>query len=142
MRLMIVVAVAACVASLSGCKSGEALGALGSEEDGLRCDLPQVGDRVHVEIRYADDGRPSAVPDECRVAPGTRITWLGPDDGGTPFALSFPGGSPARDARGELRSDRSGDRQKVVIVAGDAKGTYKYEIAANGIVVDPAIIIR
>lgn len=143
MRLILVFAAAALTAGLSGCES-DTMKRLGiGEEDGLRCDLPRVGERVHIEIRYADDGTPSAVPDECTVAPGTRIAWLGPDGNATPFELTFPGGSPAgRDAPPELRSSEAGDRQKVTLVAGDTEDRYKYQIAANGVLVDPAIIIE
>lgn len=143
MRLTLVFAAAAFAAGLSGCET-DTLKRLGiGEDEGMRCDVPRVGDRVHIEIRYAADGTPSAVPDECTVAPGTRIAWLGPDRNAAPFELTFPGGSPAgRDAPPELRSSEADGRQKAALVAGEATGRYKYQIAANGVLVDPAIIIE
>lgn len=111
-------------------------------EDGVRCGQPSTDGRVYVEIRYAPDGTPSAVPEACNVARGTRITWRGPDDDATPFELDFVVASPA--GRGkplEIRSGNASRRQSVVIVADNAPGRYKYGIRANGITVDPAIII-
>jgi hypothetical protein len=141
MRVLLVIAAVAIGTGLAGC---EMLGDPKTlESDGPRCDFPGAADRVHIEIRYGADGTPAAVPDECTVRPGTRITWVGPERDARPFALAFPGGSPA--ARGEgddLTSDRIDEREKVVLVAGDIERRYKYEIDANGITVDPAIIIN
>lgn len=98
---------------------------------------------MHIEIRYANDGTPSAVPDECRVPPKARITWRTTGDNAKPFELRFPDGSPAGpDERSRVHSVSDEMRQKVVLVAGDQEGRYKYDIIANGIVVDPAIIIE
>ena len=139
MRMGTIVALAV-GAGLAGCASDGGL--WGAEDDGLRCGLPPIGDRVHVEIRYADDGTPSAVPEECTVAPGTRITWRGPEETPTPFLLRFTEASPAgRGEPRELPSRETADRQRVVIIAGEVEGRYKYGIEANGIMVDPAIII-
>lgn len=143
MRLMLIVAAMACSAGLAACKTANMPERLGLDGDGLRCDLPRVGDRVLVEIRYANDGTPSAVPGECTVAPETRITWQSTADSTTPFERRFPDGSPAgRGERTQVRSSIDDEDQKIVLVAGDQDGRYKYEIVANGIVVDPAIIIE
>lgn len=127
---------------LTGCASNGVGGRLDLAEDGARCDRPTIDGRVHVTIRYAPDGTPSAVPEVCKVARGTRITWRGPDGDATPFVLEFTQASPA--GRGqplEIRSGRTTNGHSVVIVADNAPGTYKYGIQANGITVDPAIII-
>lgn len=142
MRIIGTIGALAVGIGLAGCASNGNGGRLDLVEDGVRCGLPAIGGRVHIEIRYAGDGTPSAVPEDCTVAPGTRITWRGPAGSATPFVLRFTSASPA--GRGEPRELSSGetvDRQKVVIVAGDIEGRYKYAIEANGIVVDPAIII-
>lgn len=138
MRKTLVFAIVALVSGLMGCQT-ELL-----SSDGVRCDVqPLASDRVSIEIRYADDGRPSAVPENCTVPPRTRITWRGPADDDAPYVLMFPGGSPGADGgRGELPSRSIDGRQKVELVTGDTEGTYKYSISANGIEVDPAIIIK
>lgn len=141
MRIGTIVALAVGI-GLGGCASDGNGWQGGLEEDGLRCGLPPIDGRVHVEIRYAADGTPSAAPEECTVAPGTRITWRGPEQAPTPFLLRFAEASPAgaREPR-DLPSRETGDRQRVVIIAGEVEGRYKYGIEANGITVDPAIII-
>lgn len=138
MGKMRVFATVALMAGLTGCVTDLV------SSDGVRCDVqPLAGDRVSIEIRYADDGRPSAVPENCTVPPRTRITWRGPADDDAPYVLMFPGGSPAADGgRGELPSRSVDGRQKVELLAGDTEGTFKYSIRANGIEVDPAIIIK
>jgi len=96
----------------------------------------------HIEIRYADDGTPSAVPEECTVAPGTRITWRGPEETPSPFVLRFTKANPAGHGEPrELPSRAMAGRQQIGIIAGNVKGRYEYGIEANGITVDPAIII-
>lgn len=127
---------------LAGCASNGFGERLEVADDGVRCDRSTMDMRVHVEIRYARDGTPSAVPEECRVARGTRVTWRGPDDDATPFVLEFTQASPA--GRGqplEIRSGRTTNGHSIVIVADNEPGIYKYGIQANGITVDPAIII-
>ena len=142
MRIMGIIGALALGIGMTGCASNGNGARLDLVEDGVRCGLPAIGGRVHVEIRYANDGTPSAVPEECTVAPGTRITWRGPQDDATPFVLRFSDASPAgRGEPRELSSRDTADRQKVVIVAGNLEGRYKYGIEANGIMVDPAIII-
>lgn len=132
-----------CIAAAAGSMLGGCQLVQQLEPDGLRCDLPRVGNSVSIDIRYAADGTPSAVPDECTVPPDTRIVWRGPAGNATPFTLTFPGGSPAaRGGRGPLPSHESGGVQKVVLVTSAEDGRYKYDIAANGRVVDPAIIIK
>ncbi|MDQ3287364.1 MAG: hypothetical protein M3Q42_03715 [Pseudomonadota bacterium] len=141
--MTLIVAAVACSAGLAACETGNPLERLGLNRDGLRCDLPNAGDRVHIEIRYAKDGRPSAVPDVCTVEPKTTITWRSTADSKTPFELRFPDGGPAGvSERTEVRSSNVDENQKLVLVAGDEEGRYKYDIVANGIVVDPAIIIE
>ncbi|HSM11364.1 MAG TPA: hypothetical protein VK827_07325 [Lysobacter sp.] len=128
---------------LAGCATHGNVGQWGAmDEGGARCGLPPVDGRVFVEIRYAGDGTPSAVPEECTVAPGTRITWRGPEGTSTPFVLRFAEASPAgRGEPRELASEKTDVRQEVMIIARNVKGRYKYGIEANGIMVDPAIII-
>lgn len=142
MRVMHAIALAVIAAGMAGCATDGDVGPYGQDVDGPRCDSPLRGDRVHIEVRYAGDGTPSAVPDECTVAPGTRITWRGPADNATVFDLAFPGGSPEPRGGRDYRSGSVDARQKVGLVAAGAEGRYKYAIAANGIAVDPAIIIK
>lgn len=56
--------------------------------------------------------------------------------------LRFTPESPAgRDEPPEVQSSKTPNSQRIVIVAKNAPGRYKYDIQANGITVDPAIII-
>ncbi|MFC3549952.1 hypothetical protein ACFOLC_02880 [Lysobacter cavernae] len=115
-----------------------------SDGDGDSCSkLMRKGNQVYIDIGYAGDGRPSATPDKCKVKPGTQITWRNPGGDLRPFEIVFPGETPAAtvDRRGLTAQMRDG-RYKVVITAGNKTGTYKYGITANGISVDPEIIIH
>lgn len=114
------------------------------DADGDSCSNPlRKGSQVYIDIGYAGDGRPSATPDKCTVKPGTQITWRNPGRDMRPFEIVFTGETPATtvDRRGLTAQMRDG-RYKVVITVGDRKGTYKYGITANGISVDPEIIIH
>lgn len=130
---------------LSGCAMHEDMLAdmHPSGPDGTWCGIPGVKGAVYVEIQYAGDGTPSAVPSTCTVSPQVDITWRGPAGDMIPFEIVFPGESPAwRDERRQLLSSEVEGRYKVKIKASDKAGTYKYGIKANGKELDPAIIIR
>ena len=114
-----------------------------SGPDGAWCGTPDATGPVYVEIHYAGDGTPSAVPDTCTVDPGTDITWRGPPGELIAFEIVFPGESPAlHGERAQLRSSVIDGHSRVRIKASDKPGSYKYGIKANDIEVDPAIIIR
>lgn len=114
-----------------------------SDADGARCGSPAARGPVHIEIRYAGDGTPAAVPATCTVAAGTEITWRGPAGDLVPFEIVFPAASPAwRDDRPRLMASEAGRHYKVRIKASDRPGIYKYGIKARGREIDPAIIIR
>lgn len=111
--------------------------------DGAWCGTPGASGPVYIEVHYAGDGTPSAVPDTCRVAAGTDITWRGPPGDLVAFKIVFPAASPAwRDDRRLLVSSEVDRQYKVKIKAADQAGTYKYGIQARGKEIDPAIIIR
>ncbi len=118
-------------------------------EDGALCDGTPA-DRVHIEIRYADDGTPEAIPAECVVRSGTRVVWR-TRTGGAAFELEFQGGSPGLDVyatpereQRDFHSRNQDGRQKVGISAKDVSHEtgLKYDVVANGRRLDPAIIIR
>ena len=111
-------------------------------DDGTWCGTPGATGPVYINITYADDGAARASPENCYVDSGTEVTWRGPLGEPVEFRIEFKAAVPlAGDAVGSLAS-RPGRRDKVRRVISGADGTYDYGIAANGIVTDPAIIIR
>lgn len=111
--------------------------------DGLWCGDPahESSTKVYVNVRYADDGMPSASPDVCEVRRDTQVTWRGPADGAASFALDFPGGPPGRGRLASAPAPETG-RQKVILWATGEPGTYKYGITANGKRLDPDLKIK
>lgn len=109
--------------------------------DGVACpaDRPGSASRVWIRIDYARDGRPSAVPENCHVARGTEVVFRAE---GAPFEIAFKQQSPNPNAPLQLPSNAEQGMQKARVRAAGARATYRYGIRANGIEVDPAIIIH
>ncbi|GAB3386320.1 hypothetical protein [Lysobacter fragariae] len=95
--------------------------------------------KVYVNIKYANNGKPSASPDTCDVKQGSTVTFRGPEGESANFILDFPSGPPGD---GELASVVGKGRHKVVLDATEPPGTYKYGITANGHHVDPDLKIK
>lgn len=109
----------------------------------VRCGDAAASSRVFIEIAYAADGMPSATPDECSVAPGTRVEWRGPAGDGRGFDIRFKRENPVPAAPGGvLRSGAADGRQVAAGVLGPTRGRYPYAIRAGSKERDPAIIIR
>ncbi|MGQ4658926.1 hypothetical protein [Lysobacter sp. F6437] len=105
------------------------------DADGVPC-----ADSAGAPSVYIDVGAP---PPVCEVDPDTAVTWRGAP-GADGFQIRFTSAaSPAgpRAAR-SLNSTSRGGRQKIVLTARNASGTYNYEILTATGGVDPAIIIR
>lgn len=97
---------------------------------------------VVIHVTFHGNGRPAVRPDECHVDHGAGIVWRTDDGVDVPFEIDFEGESAAgRDAPRHLRSESGQSRQRVRLTAGNAPRRYKYAIEANGVRVDPAIII-
>lgn len=113
-----------------------------SAADGVACpgDRPGTDRRVWIRIGYARDGRPTAVPENCHVMRGTEVVFRAE---GAPFEIAFkqqsPGGSSAPR---QLPSRAEQGMQKARVYAAGPRTIYRYGIRANGIEVDPAIIIH
>lgn len=113
-----------------------------ADPDGVACSSDSSGmGAVFIEIVYASDGTPSSVPDQCHVSQGTPIVFRTVAGEMRGFVIDFPTASPGRHLRGPQPSGPRGGRQKLDIVADGPLGTYKYDIEANGHIVDPDIII-
>ncbi|MFC3717156.1 hypothetical protein ACFONC_13430 [Luteimonas soli] len=108
----------------------------------------------YIEVAYAADGTPVVAPDSCKVKVGATVTWRGPASDQTPFTLRFDGdpgsvekGTPPRDRRSMISTSslevesEPGLHQEVAITA-ENTGDYKYDVEANGHVLDPHIIIE
>lgn len=149
MRIMPVLSAAAIGLALGGCASVDAVRA-----DGVPCVAGVTTDRVYLEVAYAADGTPLPIA-ECTVRSGTTVTWRTRNGDGRAFKLGFKTGNPddgsettdreITAARGyrEFPSAAEGGRQKARIKAKpvQARTYYKYDIQANGKVLDPVIII-
>lgn len=110
--------------------------------DGVACpvDRPGTAGRVWIRIDYARDGRPSAVPENCHVTQGTEVVFRAD---GAPFEIAFKQQSPGGpNAPRQLPSRAEQGMQKARVRAAGPRATYHYGIRANGIEVDPAIIIH
>lgn len=93
---------------------------------------------VYVDVAYAMDGTPSAVPNKCFVDNGATVTWRDPPDRTTQFNLVF-----ADNVGGTLRAAQAARRYKLsAVIEGKPGQQFKYGIQANGKTVDPAIIIK
>jgi hypothetical protein len=96
-----------------------------------------------ITIAFDSSGMPFANPDPCNVNKGTKITLQTAPGVDSPFDIDFQDESPAGPhADKHLKSKEEDSRQKVKLTADNATATYKYSIRANGITVDPAIIIQ
>ena len=103
---------------------------------------------VDILIEYADDGTPSARPDPAYVCVGCTISWHTSVGNDVPFEIVpklawIDERGPALDALG-LQSHRNHEKhyQQVKIGASAIAGTYHYGIRANGITVDPDVVIK
>ncbi|TQD51090.1 hypothetical protein FKV25_02180 [Lysobacter aestuarii] len=114
----------------------------GTDPDGPACQASLAqGGVVHVDVAYAPDGMPSASPDTCKVASGTRIVFRTPPGEARTFSIEFSGPPPGARAAGRLPSVARGSQRVVELLADGAPGSYKYDIHANGRTLDPVIII-
>ena len=124
---------------LSGCSQKA-----GDGDDGEACASPAKGNKVYITVTY-DAGAPSVSPADCYVLKGTQVT-LRTDPPGPKgaFDIEFKQQSASvRDAPKKLHSEQgNSNRQRIKLKADNEKGTYGYTITANGIPVDPAIIIQ
>lgn len=143
----------ATMAGLSGCHAPGAVGTdvpaggippghagSGPNEDGRLCGESPAGE-VYILIGYAASGMPVVSPDRCHVAPGTRITWRGPDNDRRAFEIEFKAASASDQGQQRIPSEAGPDRSKARIVAKRAVGRFAYSIKANGKELDPQIII-
>lgn len=145
MKAKVAVIATLLVAGLVGCgkqRPPDAQVAPAADADGTWCGANAKGP-VYINIIYAQDGMPSADPDQCTVDPGAEVTWRGPDGNPTSFAIKFKDVSPVdQDERLGLASDELDKQHKVKKKMSVKAGTYAYGIQANGKEKDPAIIIR
>jgi len=107
--------------------------------DGVPCAQSAGAERVWIDIPSYQEGP----KDDCEVDQGTTIVWRGPPEEEDPFALEFTGPSPGGPgSQREYTSRDRGDRHTVTIDASGPPGPYPYAIKVDGVVLDPAIIIR
>lgn len=124
---------------LSGCAQKT-----GDSDDGEACASSAKGNKVYITVTY-DGGAPSVSPENCHVLKGTQVT-LRTDPPGPKGAFDIEFKQESAAGPGEpkkLHSEQgNSNRQRIKFRADNAKGEYKYTIIANGIPVDPAIIIQ
>lgn len=103
---------------------------------------------VDILIKYAPDGAPSAHPDPALVRKGGTITWHTEVGNELPFEILpklawIDERGPSVDVLA-LQSHLNHDMhyQEVKIGASTIAGTYHYGIRANGISVDPDVVIK
>lgn len=99
MKAKVAVIATLLVAGLVGCgkqRPPDAQVAPAADADGTWCGANAKGP-VYINILYAQDGMPSADPDQCTVDPGAEVTWRGPD--GNPTALRSSSRMSARSTR-------------------------------------------
>ena len=111
-------------------------------DDGTWCGTPGATGPVYINITYAANGAARASPENCYVDSGTEVTWRGPMGEPVTFRIEFKAAAPLAGDVGPLESSMTGRRDKVRRVISGPDGNYAYGIAANGVVTDPAIIIR
>lgn len=113
-----------------------------SDPDGVSCAHSLGASSVYIDVEYGSTEIRTPTP-TCAVDPGTVITWRAEVRSRERFGVSFTGPSPV--AGGEPRSFNSepdDGRQRIVLTAGNASGTYRYTLLTSTGGVDPAIIIR
>ena len=121
---------------LAACSTTGSMG--GSDSDGVACRDSAGATTVYIDVEYSGGVVGTPTP-TCEVDPGTRITWRAAFG----FRLRFDHASPGgRGAPLEPSSTERDGRQKIVLTAGNASGTYRYAILTRDGSVDPAIIIR
>ena len=97
---------------------------------------------VYVDVQYAADGTPSAVPDTCYVDSGATVVWRDPPDRTTAFNLVFSDRVTGTKG-GLLGASRAATGYSLsAVINGNPAERIKYGIQANGKTVDPAIIIK
>jgi hypothetical protein len=103
---------------------------------------------VDILIEYAGDGTPSAHPDPAYVRKGGTITWHTEVGNEEPFEILpklawIDERGPALDVLA-LQSHLNHEKhyQEVKIGASTIAGTYHDGIRANGITVDPDVVIK
>jgi hypothetical protein len=116
----------------------------GDGDDGEACTSSSKGNKVYITVTY-ETGAPSVSPENCHVSKGTKVT-LRTDPPGPKgaFDIEFKQESAAGPgAPKKLHSEQgNSNRQRIKLKADNVEGEYKYTIIANGIPVDPAIIIQ
>lgn len=86
---------------------------------------------------------PTVDPDRCEVDAEDKVLLRTGEGVEVPFAIDFDGPSPAGPhANPHQDSKKEHARQVVKLDIDNVAGVYKYTITANGIPLDPAIIIR
>lgn len=115
--------------------------------DGSLCGSAAPGDPVYLEVSYAG-GMPAVDPDPCTVKQGTVVTWRGPLFDDTAFSLEFAGlpgtaivGSQTMAGRANAFGSESQEFRHKVRMTADTTGQFKYDVVANGVRLDPHIII-
>ena len=103
---------------------------------------------VDILIKYAEDGTPSADPDRAYVRKGGTITWHTEVGVEVPFEILpkvawIDERGPSLDVLAlQSQPNKEMHYQQVRIGASSIVGTYPYGIRANGITVDPDVVIK
>ncbi len=130
---------------LSGCASLQGHSDTGPNEDGSLCSNTPSSTPVYIQIGYGPGGIPLVNPADCHVRPSSRITWRGPDGSDTAFEIDFKAASASSTGEDQVPSNsertREGIREKAQISATSTLGSYGYTIKANGMQLDPSIIV-
>ena len=145
------VAAVALLTFVTGCSTGKAMQASSVRQVGAAMGEPVMCPKegggkklpiVYVDVQYAADGTPSAVPDTCYVDSGSTVVWRDPPDRTTAFNLVFSDkltgtrGGPLTATRATAGYSLS------AVISGKPGERIKYGIQANGKTVDPAVIIK
>jgi len=148
---MAVVAVAALTVA-AGCSTSKAMQASVSaaslpKGDGVVCPSTKEEGKgpmtVYVDVQYAPDGTPSAVPNECYIDSGATVVWRDPPDRSTAFNLVFSDKRTGNRVANLKASMAAAKRYKLSAeIRGESGQEFKYGIQANGRTVDPAVIIK
>lgn len=145
------VAAVALLVFATGCGTGSAMQAASVRQVGpaagepVMCPKTDGGKKlpiVYVDVQYAADGTPSALPDTCYVDNGATVVWRDPPDRTTAFNLVFS--DKLTGTRGGLltASSAATGYSLSAVINGSSGQRIKYGIQANGKTVDPAVIIK